>query len=120
VAVSYAAVDLVGAHEEKAAHAALTRGLEQRVRAVHVRAQELVGAQVGAVHVRFGRHVHHRVDPVHHLQHQAAIADVPVDEAVARMGLDVAQVLQASRVRELVEVDDGIARLVVQDVPDEV
>ncbi len=51
---------------------------------------------------------------------EVAVADVAVDELVAGVGLDVAQVLEVPGVGQLVEVDDADVRVAPEDVADEV
>src|SRR5439155_676556 len=54
------------------------------------------------------------------VEDQLGVADVAVDEGVARIALDVLQVRRVARVGELVEVDDGVVGARREDVSNEV
>jgi hypothetical protein len=109
------------------AHAvhAFARKLQQDVRAVDVRLDEVVGLDDGPVDVRLGGEVADRVDRVLvvHLRHCRAVADVGADEDIARAVLlrHVGEALRVAGIGELVDVDDapGEARL-LEEVAHEV
>src|SRR3989475_192178 len=67
-----------------------------------------------------GGEIDHRVDAAGDVADQLAVADVAVDEGVARIALDVLQVRRVARVGELVEVDDGVVGARREDVSNEV
>src|SRR5437667_12684374 len=67
-----------------------------------------------------GGEIYHRVDAVRDVADQLGVADVAVDEGVARIALDVLQVRRIARVGELVEVDDGVVGARRDDVSNEV
>ena len=110
-------VDLVGRDLEQArraralaAHRPLVlaaHGLEERVDAVHVGAEERGRIEDRAVDVRLRGEVHDRVGLTRERGDQTLIGDVPSHELETRRARrvvrDVAQVRLATRVRELVE-----------------
>ena len=103
------------------------RGLQERGRARHVRADELAGAVDRAVHMRFRREVENRIGlefrerPIH----RRRIADVGLEEGQPRVGrgqrlrikADLLQRLRNARVRQLVDDKHGRLRL-LQEKPD--
>ena len=64
--------------------------------------------------MRFGREIEHRLaaDAREHTRHRLAIADVCLNERDARVRQRLLQVQQAARVRQLVDDDDAIRRVV--------
>ena len=90
-----------------------TDGFEQLEGADDVGLDEFAGAVDGAVDVRFGGEVHDGARPV--LGEQAAdefkIADVTLDEDVARITVQAGEVLAVAGVGELVEGDDRFVGL---------
>ena len=61
----------------------------------------------------FGSEVKDAVDGefLEHLGHRFGIANIGLDEHVVRRVLDVAQVLQVTRVGQRIEVDDAVLRI---------
>src|SRR5262249_16644316 len=65
-----------------------------------------------AIDVRFCSEVHDRVGLLRRETfHQRRVADIAVDEAIAGLIFNRRQVFQVARVRELIEIDDGVIRL---------
>jgi len=114
------AVDLVRGDLQVAADAQLAYGLEERVRAEHVGADEVLRVADGTVDVSLGREVDDGVGAGEGRAHDTGVADVPAHERVARVALDVAQVLEVAGVGEFVEVDDLDVLMGAQQVTDEV
>ena len=105
------AVDLVRGYvmEPMCGHQALVdperlRGLEQRMRAHHVGADEIVGTQYRAIDVRFCGEMHQSVDleTLHHLAHGILVADVLAHEGIARVTLQALEILGIPSVGERV------------------
>ncbi len=124
------AVDLVGGDVQEPESGALITGqglpvladgFEQAEGADHVGLDEVFRAVDGAVHMRFGREIQDGPRPVLGQQpgEQLPVADVPLDEQVARIALQRREVLQIACVGELVEVDEGLIAA-GQPVEDEV
>ena len=93
------------------------RSLQQAQRTHHVRPCEGEGIFDASVHVALCRQVD---DAVHvFFLHQAVesveVADVHLHELVVRTVLDVLQVCQIARIRQLVQVDDAILRILVHE-----
>ena len=97
------AVDLVGRDLQVALDAELTRRVEQRAGADHVRAGEGVLVVDRAVDVRLGGEVDDRVAALHRLAHDRRVLD-PADEQLGALG----QVLAPPRVGQLVEHADVV------------
>ena len=124
------AVDLVGADVVEALALVLLRqgfpvefgGLEQGERAHDVGAGKGEGILDAAVHVALGGQVDDAVDVLllHELEEGVEVADVHPDKLVVRPFLDVLQVRQVARVRELVEVDDAVVRILRDEEADDV
>ncbi len=100
-----AAVDFVGRDVHETRGAAHPGGFEQRERAAEVGLEHRRGREDAAVHVRFGGEVHDGVRPFFGQQrvHQRRVADVALNEAVARVRGHGRQVLQVARVGQLIE-----------------
>ena len=96
------AVDLVGADVHDAAHLEPARGVHDDVRAEAVGVDEVVGAGDRTVDVALGGEVDDGVVAGHRLFERARIADVALDERVARVVVDVAQRREVARVGERV------------------
>src|SRR2546426_947296 len=73
----------------------------------HISFHEPIRFQNGAVHMRLGGKVDDRLNAMlpGHSVHESLIADIPADKGVARMPLDVSQVLQIAGVAESIEID---------------
>ena len=100
----------------------LARGLEQRVCAEDVGAQERLGVVDRAVDVGLGGEVHDRVDAtgaVDRRAHGGRVADAALHEAVARVLGDRQQVLEVAGVGELVVADDLPVGVLGEHAPDE-
>ncbi len=91
---------------EEALDAALAGGFEQDEDAVDVGLDEGARVHERAVDVRLGGEVDDGVGVTHRLFNLGGVADVALNEAVAGVVLDVAQVVEVAGVGELVEVDD--------------
>src|SRR5215470_13922728 len=115
-----AAIDLVGADVQEARDLERPHRFQQREDAEHVGAEERVGLDERAVDVRLGREVHDRVGAAEDVTDERRIADVALHERVAPVARDVREIGRISRVRELVEIDDAVVRVLAQDVADEV
>ena len=96
------------------------RGIEQHHGAVDVGVQERLGIVDAAIDVGLGGEVDHRGHVAHDGIDHHAVGDVAAHEAVARMRGNVGKVLQIAGIRQGVEVDDVILRMMLQDVADEV
>src|SRR5256885_15864523 len=114
------AVHLVRRDVDEARDLEVLDRLQQRVDAEDVGPQELVGLHERPIHVGHRGEIDHRVDAAGDVADQLAVADVAVDEGVARIALDVLQVRRVARVGELVEVDDGVVGARREDVSNEV
>ena len=116
------AIHLVGADLVVALQLELARRLQQHVGAVDVGLDEGVRVHDRAVDVRLGREVDDRVDLVRlqRLSHRLCVADVALHEGVARIVVDVQQVVQVAGVGQLVVDQDAIVGVLVQHVADEV
>src|SRR5215470_6215837 len=114
------AVHLVGADVQQARDLQLAHRLEQGEDTEHVGLEEGVGLHERAIDVRLGREVHDGVDPAARVTHDLGVADVALDERVARVALEIGQVGGISRVGQLVEIDDAVVRVRGEDVADEV
>ena len=53
--------------------------------------------------------------PEYQLQHQVEITDIPLNESIVRLILDVLEVSQVACVCQLIEVDDVILRIFVHE-----
>jgi hypothetical protein len=89
------------------------RLLQERERAHHVRLHELPRPVDRPVDVRLGREVQHAggAVPGEQCAHARRVRDVGLLEVVARRRLHLAQRLQVSGVRQLVDVDDRVVGL---------
>ena len=112
------AVDLVGG-DVVVAHTVLAAGLDERVGALHVGAQEGLRFGDGVVVVGLGGVVDHGVGLGHEAVDERGIADVAHDELDAVRG-EPRDVLAVARVGELVENRHVHAGAVVHDVVHEV
>ena len=95
----------------------LAGAVEEHLRAEHVRAHEDLRVEDRTVHVGLGREVHHRVDGVfgEHALHRLGVRDVGPHEVIARVVLDVGEILQVAGVGEQVDVHDlGVGPLAQQ------
>ena len=113
------AVDLVGGDLHHAGDAQLAHHLQQRVGAEDVGVEEGLRLGYGTVHVRLRGEVDDRVDASRRLGHGRSVADVGLDEAVARVGFHAPQIVQVARVGQLVQVDDLQVGVACQHPPDE-
>ena len=86
------------------------RGIQQSLRADHVRLDERTGVEHRAVDVALGGEVHDRVDAGQHLVELRCVEDVAVHERVARRVGDRLEVGEVARVGEGV-VDDDLGTL---------
>ena len=93
--------------------------LEEHVRAVDVRQHELARVDDAPVDVRLGREVDDGLRPGRQGPRELPVADVPPHELVARIAVDVLQVVEVSRVGELVQVDDADAGNPAEEEADE-
>ena len=95
----------------EARDATVARRLEQRLRPEHVREQEAGRVEHREAVVRLGGEVHDDVDglALEHGGNEIEVADVALDEGDAVV--DVGQVVAIARVREEVERDDAVARM---------
>ena len=82
-----AAVHLVGADVKKARDLSSRTASRRREHAEDVGAEELVGLHERAIDVRLGGEVDHRVHAARHVAHELGVADVALDEAIARVAL---------------------------------
>ncbi len=114
-------VDLVGGdlHEPWRTRGGQGRA-EQRVRSRNVGSDEGCVVLDGAVHVGFGGQVQDGVYVTDKLAHEARVADVTVDEPVARILVHALQVVQIPGVREEIEVDHLHVRALLEEITDEV
>ncbi len=110
-------VDLVGADVDDAPDLEAASGVHDDVGPEAVGVDEVVGPDDGAIDVALGSEVHHGVDSGHgHLQ-RARIADVALDEGVARVVVDILERGQVAGVGEGV-VDDHLVVGLPQHVAD--
>ena len=85
----------------------LANRFEQDVRPKDVGTQKLLGVENRAVDVRLGRKIDDRVDAgAKGGADRTRVADIAVDEAIAPVALDVAQVSGVPRIGHGVEIDD--------------
>ena len=116
-----AAVDLVGRDlHETTEVGRLARCVEQHERAEDVGPDEGAGALQRAVDVRLGREVDDDLRPPHQRPGDGGVGDVAMHEAVARVVVEVGQVLAPPRVGQRVEGGDAPVRVRVERVVDEV
>ena len=116
------AVHLVGAHLDEAAHPGAASSVEQHLGPGDVRLDEDARPQDAAVDVALRREVDDglRLVTPEQLVDEPRIRDVALDEHVVRVFLQIGERLEIAGVRQLVEVDDGQARTLAPEVPDEV
>lgn len=112
------AVDLVG-RDMVVAHIVFSCGLEERVGALDVGAQERLGVRDGVVVVALRRVVHDGVVPGDELVQESAVADVPHHELDAVVG-QPRDVPRVARVGELVEHGHVHAGVVLDHIAHEV
>src|SRR5262249_14108778 len=115
-----AAVDLISADVQKASDLDLPGGVEQHLSAKNVGADERSGIVDAAIDVRFGGEVDDAVGIFGGSPDHVAVGNAAVDEAVARVPLQVAQVGQVARVGQAIKVDHGDIRGRFQQVADEI
>lgn len=91
--------------------------LQQGKRTHHVRACKGERVLDAAVHVTLCRQVDDAVHVIllHHLLHLLVVADVRFHEHIVFLVLNVLQVCQVSRIRQLVQVDDAVFRILVHE-----
>ena len=84
-------------------------GLKKMESPNNVGLDKLAGAMNRAVHMRLGGEVHNSARLVlgEDFVDEDAIADIPSNKDVARIGLKRSEILQVAGVGELVEIDDG-------------
>ena len=115
-----AAVDLVGRDvDEELDGREGPQGVEERVRAVDVGQDELAGVVDRPVDVGLGGEMDDALDAGEEAPDEGLVADVAEDEFVARVVLDVAQVVEVPGVGQLVQVDDPRPRVAAEDHADE-
>ena len=78
-------------------------GIQQGLGAHDIRHHEVLRARDGSVHVCLRREVDHDIVSRDHLVQHRAIADIALDEGVARIPRDGSQVRPVARVGEFVE-----------------
>ena len=93
--------------------------LEQHVRAVHVRLDELSRSLEGPIHMGLGREVDDDIRFGDQRLHQAHVAYVAVHESEVRQRRDRVEVADIAGVRELVEDDDAVLGMAGSRLPDE-
>jgi hypothetical protein len=114
------AVDLARREEDETVDGGQANGVEQDLRALHVRRHELRGAVLDRLlDVRLGGRVHDHVDLGHDLAHELDVADVAVHEREPLVRHHVREVVDVPGVGERVERDD-LVRGRGEQVPDEV
>ena len=114
------AVHLARGDEQEALDGTRPDRVEEDLRPLDVRRHELGRAVADRLlDVGLRRGIHDHVDPADDLVHQAGVADVAVDELESRMAHHVGEVLDARCIRERVE-RDHLVRRVLEQVPDEV
>ena len=91
--------------------------LQQRQRTHHVGACKGKRVLDAAVHVTLRRQVNDAVHVIqlHQLLHLLIVADVRLYEHIVRLVLNVLQVRQVPRIRQLVQVDDTVLRILVHE-----
>src|SRR5262249_41677185 len=116
-----AAVDLVGGDLDEAFHVEHAGGLQQVQSAQHIGLHKRAGVLDAAVDVAFGREMEDGVYPgADGVADGNWIGDVAVNKLVARVSVQVLQIIRIARVGEAVEIDDVKARVLFQQVADEV
>ena len=92
---------------------------QQALRPGHVGAQERGGIFDGSIDVGLCREINNRVEAplVENSGHLSRVCNVAAHETVARIGSDIVQIAQVSRVSEQIEVHDFNALLRLQDIP---
>jgi hypothetical protein len=113
------AVDLVGGHLHHAGDAQLAHHLHQSVSAEDIRVEKGLRLGYGAVHVSFGGEVDDGVDALRSVDHSRLVADVSVNKAIAGISFHAAQIVQVSRVGQLVQINDLCAALAGEHPPNE-
>ena len=119
--VAEAAVHFVRRDLHVFLHVEFAGGVEQDLRADHVRAKERTRILDAAIDVALRREVDHVRDA--HLHGGAdllAVRDVALDELVAKLALDILEVGEVARVGEPVEVDDADRGIGGEQVSNEV
>ena len=91
--------------------------LQQGERTHHVRACKGERVLDAAVHVTLCRQVDDAVHVIllHHFLHLFVVADVRFHEHIVFLVLDILQVRQVSCIRQLVQVDDAVFRILVHE-----
>ena len=114
------AVDLAGRDQQEPLDRGLPDRVEQDLRSLDVGRHELGGTLADRLlDVRLRGGVDDDVDPADDLADEPGVADVAVDELESRMAHDVGEVLEVPRIRERVE-RDHLVRRVLEQVADEV
>ena len=91
--------------------------LEQRQSTHHVGLSESEWILDTSIYMTLGSEMDDAIHLVvlHQLQHQVEITDIPLNESIVRLVLDVLEVSQVACVSQLVEVDDVILRIFVHE-----
>jgi hypothetical protein len=99
-----------------------TRGIEKGLRTEHIRRRKHCRSLDAPVHMRLGGEMHDGVNTVgfHGRSKGRPIANVPPDERVFLSVLQTCEVLQISRVGQLVEIHQPDAGMGIKKIPDKV
>src|SRR5947209_6908557 len=95
----------------------MTRHVQHHLSSQHVRKHELLRAQNAAIHVRLGGEMNDGIAAFRQCcGNGSGIAYVALDQRIVRPVLDHRQVVEISRVSQLVEIDDPVT---ANGLPDE-
>ena len=101
---------------------AAPRRVQQRLGAQHIGGQEQLRLGDAAVNVTLRREIHHGVEVVlpEQIAHQRTVADVAAHEDVARLVLQIRQILQIARIGQGIQIHDTQLGVLVQHVVDKI
>jgi hypothetical protein len=105
---------------EEALHAVPTGRLQEHVNAQDVGLNECAGVHQRAVDVRLGGEVDDGVGVTHRLFDPGGVADVTMDEAIARVVLDVETVVEVTGVGQQIKIDNLPAWPLTKNQPYEI
>ena len=119
---SEAAVNFVGRNLNVSFDLGLAANVQQYLRPDDVGLDEGAGVENAAIDMTLSGEVHDGIDGAggDHRIHKLGVADVAPFETVPGIAFDVGQVFEVAGVGQLVDVDDGLIRIAVQLVADEV
>src|SRR5262249_38382871 len=117
LALQYLAVYLIRTDLAEQLNLSRPRRFEQHIGAPHVGVDEASGIQNRPVDLRLRREMHEDSHPSHQLSYEQRVGDIARHKLVAWIVVDWRQVLQVASVRQLVEDDYHVLRIVAEVLP---